>query len=84
MIGDHPIRRHALSCIAYETMLCGLRDDGWRSGKRLWGPALVNEELKAARRADEILSIVADRGERLDSVNVATAVNRLYKVANAR
>ena len=44
----------------------------------------MNEELKAARRADEILSIVADRGERLDSVNVATAVNRLYKVANAR
>ena len=44
----------------------------------------MNEELKAARRAAEILSIVADRGERLDSVNVATAVNRLYKVANAR
>ena len=47
-------------------------------------PSAVNAELKAARRADEILSIVAARGERLDFVNVATAVNTLYKVANAR
>jgi hypothetical protein len=44
----------------------------------------VNSELKAARSADDILSIVAAGGERLDFINVATAVNTLYKVASKR
>jgi hypothetical protein len=57
---------------------------GGGRGGRAFIPQRVNAELKAARRADEILSIVAAGGERLDFIHVATAVNTLYKVASAR
>ena len=44
----------------------------------------LNREIIASRSAGEILSIVEDRGESFDGVNVATAVNKLCKVARAR
>ena len=44
----------------------------------------LNREIIASRSAGEILAIVEDRGESFDVVNVATAVNKLCKVARAR
>ena len=62
----------------------GGRGAGGRAPGKPFNPRLVNSELKAARSADDILSIVAAGGERLDFINVATAVNTLYKVASKR
>ena len=44
----------------------------------------LNREIIASRSAGEILAIVEDRGESFNGVNVATAVNKLCKVARAR
>ena len=62
----------------------GGRGGGGRAPGTPFIPQRVNSELKAARSADAILSIVAAGGERLDFIHVATAVNTLWKVANAR
>ena len=61
----------------------GASRDGRRGGE-LSGPAKLNEEIIASRSAGEILAIVEDRGESFSKVNVATAVNKLSKVAKAR
>ena len=61
----------------------GASRDG-RGGGKLWGSAKLNQEIIASRSAGEILAIVEDRGESFDVVNVATAVNKLCKVARAR
>ena len=44
----------------------------------------LNREIIASRSAGEILAIVEGRGESFNGVNVATAVNKLCKVARAR
>jgi hypothetical protein len=52
--------------------------------KELYGPALLNQEIKTARSADEILDLTVSHGDRFRPRDVATAVNVLYKVARER
>ena len=61
-----------------------IRDSGGRGGGARAQAIELNREIIASRSAGEILSIVEDRGESFDGVNVATAVNKLCKVARAR
>lgn len=57
---------------------------GGRGGGARAEAIKLNREIIASRSAGEILAIVEDRGESFNEVNVATAVNKLCKVARAR
>ena len=46
--------------------------------------ARLNQDIKACRAADDVLTLVARHGDRFNHVNVATAVNVLCKVTDAR
>ena len=57
---------------------------GGRGGGNLAAAIKLNGEIVASRSAAELLSIVAERGGDFNEVNVATAVNKLAKVARER
>ena len=57
---------------------------GWLSPEKFAEARKLNGEIVASRSAAELLSIVAERGGDFNEVNVATAVNKLAKVARER
>jgi hypothetical protein len=56
----------------------------YRDRARVLSPeARLNQEIKACRSADDVLTLVARDGDRFNYVNVSTAVNVLCKVTDA-